>query len=69
MGKPNTNYLVISYDHDEQRTFYDIAVNNSRDLAMREIDDRRGEYATVYDALSLEELLDFARAMRSRRYS
>ena len=54
-----SNYVVISYDPDEQQTFWDYVVADSQDAAGEEIAELR-EYATVVECLSAEALSQMA---------
>lgn len=55
-------YLVISYDQDEQQTFYDWAIAKDEEEAKKQIDDIR-PYAIAVCAMPPEEMHNMAKIL------
>ena len=59
------NYLVISYDDDEQQTFFDVIRATSGAAAKDIVGKVRGDYADVIDALTEADCEGFLEATRA----
>lgn len=56
-------FMVVSYDDDQQQGFWDVVVAKDRHEAGVLADQIRGEYASVVDVLTVEELRQTAQNM------
>lgn len=59
-------FAVISYDDDQQQTFWDFVMAESSDEAKEKVNDAR-PYAIAVDAIQPEELEEMAYKLHSRR--
>lgn len=67
-NKPDKlKFLVVSYDNDQQRWFYDFVVAHTEEEAEEKVNMLRS-YVIASDAVALRELKGFAETLESKTF-